>query len=358
MDRSKIIILCLSDSYKRENFCRAEAEYAASNKDRIIVPILVRPNYKIDGWIQQVVVEENNINFDSQDFQQASTLLIEKIHRILSNTRNSEENRSTTSLPPIKRFESISTDSNSRTMSPRLSSEHGEYQSHQNLPEQYTRRDTTQSRYRSIPVNIWSSKDILDFFHDANLQPLMAICEYMSGQGLIQFFRMCQSRPSRLFTHINDELRRRFKGYTLPMAIYTQFLIEMDALLGPTPLTLPPLLTNPPKIIDRPVYSSSGSQSPAASTVGPSPALTVRSPFSPARSKLLTPIDPVSGTATPLIIERAVFRPASSVGRPYNFVVETVEEPTSVMKKVELHGAQLIFLDEVAQELRIRNVSR
>ena len=68
----------------------------------------------------------------------------------------------------------------------------------------------------------------------------------------------------------------------------------------------------------------------------------------------ITPVENQSKASTPhqtRIIERAVFRPASAVGRPYDFIVESVEESTDLMQQVELYGSELLgFGDNVQQQ--------
>ncbi|CAF0834036.1 unnamed protein product [Adineta steineri] len=50
IDRSEIIIICMSEQYRQSNFCRAEAHYAFQRQRRI-VPVLMQKHYKPDGWL-------------------------------------------------------------------------------------------------------------------------------------------------------------------------------------------------------------------------------------------------------------------------------------------------------------------
>lgn len=346
IDRSAVLIVCLSDSYKRENHCRAEFQYAVSNENLSILPVIVRTGFEIDGWLKNSISKESIIDFSSQDVEESSSLVLKELAFNFDGDSSTIDDftRRTEAIS----FDVLSTDTDSRYLSTEVSRDYSRNSFRQDLPEQYTKRDTSRSRYRSIPVKIWAANDVLDFFYDINLQSMMPICETMNGQGLIQFFRICQSRPSRVFSQISDELRRRFKGFTFPMGMYTQFLIEMDALLGPTASSVPKDLLNPPKIIDRFVPQTN---------VGSSQGNSASNSKNPSKSTTPT-TTPNSGAATPLIIERAVFRPASSFGRPYNFLVETIDEPAQVLRTVERYGPQLIQLDQFAQQIRQKNVSR
>ena len=119
------------------------------------------------------------------------------------------------------------------------------------LPDEYMNRNTEDSRYRSLSIVAWGSNDVLDFLSDLNLYQMMPLCESMSGKALTRLFRMCQAKPSRLYDQLNDELRVRFNGLTLPMAVYTEFLIEMDGIVGPAPDSILSISPTRPNIVER-----------------------------------------------------------------------------------------------------------
>jgi hypothetical protein len=387
---SAIVLLCLSDSYRRDNQCRAEAEFAVHSK-RYLLPVLVRHGCRLDGWLRSVVEKTPSINFATSEFPNASAILLKEIPSQYRMNLVAPQPRTKTPVPtaaslsngfdrqsqektivPLKsrpptpsgpdRPPQIPPKGRSRPVSPVMPIASKPPLSNgvepTRLPDAYMKRDTTDSRYRSIPINNWSKKDILDFFYDANLHAMMPVCESMTGQGLSQLFRMCQSKPSRLYRQLNEELRERFKGYTLPMGIYTQFLIEMEGLIGPAPDAYPALLPPHPNSYRVPIPNTN----PTHANIGQaSPVSSIGSAVSRSRSRLLTPIEPASGSTTPQrsrVIERAVFRPASTVGRPYNFIVESIQESTVVLQQVERFGAQLLLLDAKAREHRERNLSR
>ena len=390
---SAIVILCLSDSYRRDNQCRAEAQFAVHSK-RFLLPVLVRKGYKTYGWLNSLVDNNPLINFATTDFHSAASMLVKEIPSqyrmnvvipqprtmtpvsVETNLSNGLDRRSQERTPvlPKSRPATPSTPDQppqiparprSGQASPMVSMgsapsiNNGTTQTR--LSEEYMRRDTDESRYRSNPINTWDKNDILDFLYDANLHAMMPLCESMTGQSLIQVFRMCQSKPSRLYRQLNHELRVRFKGYTLPMGIYTQFLIEMEGLIGPAADAFPTLLPMTVSHSNEHRLQMPTNNQRLISIVQSSPVSSIGSGISPSRSKLLTPIDPASGSTTPQItrvIERAVFRPASTVGRPYNFIIESIQEPTVVLKQVERFGTQLLLLDEKAHEHRQRNLSR
>jgi hypothetical protein len=227
------------------------------------------------------------------------------------------------------------------------------------LLKEYMNRKSDNSKYRNLSINAWSNNDVLDFLSDLNLYPMMPLCESMSGKALTRLFRMCQAKPSRLYGQLNEELRIRFKGLTLPMGVYTQFLIEMDGLVGPTPESLLPVSPSKSKRLEHILYTPLSFQQ-QSEEIRSSSRPSIRSIASPGGSKSATPVQITSRTTTPLqtrIVERAIFRPASSIGRPYNFIVESVEESTEVLQQVERYGPQLLSLDDSARQYRQINSS-
>jgi len=48
IEQSRIIIICMSEEYKRSNYCRAEAQYVFKRQLKIIL-ILIEKYYESDG---------------------------------------------------------------------------------------------------------------------------------------------------------------------------------------------------------------------------------------------------------------------------------------------------------------------
>ncbi|CAF4551077.1 unnamed protein product, partial [Rotaria magnacalcarata] len=47
IENSEFVIICTSDSYKRDNHCQAEIEYAFNSK-RSLIPLFLRQGYQPD----------------------------------------------------------------------------------------------------------------------------------------------------------------------------------------------------------------------------------------------------------------------------------------------------------------------
>lgn len=217
VENSEFVILCMSDSYKRSVYCQAEAEYAFRCKRRLL-PLIVRQGYRADGWLGLIIGSRIYIDFAGKDFKRASDLLLKEItlQRENQSTVISQSSSNANQLLAAPPTEDRSTVANTSETA---------------LPRQYLSRNTSRSKYRSRSIDEWTQNDVLDFLYDSRLQHMMPLCELLNGHGLTKLYRICHHRPSRFYRQLNDELERRYPGLHLPLAIFTQFLSEMDRLI-------------------------------------------------------------------------------------------------------------------------------
>jgi hypothetical protein len=92
VEKSKFVLICMSETYKASENCRNEAEYARDRK-KIIIPLIIK-TVERDGWLGFISAGKIYIDFAKQDFQKAIQLLNDEIQR---NQRQKEEN-----LQPVK----------------------------------------------------------------------------------------------------------------------------------------------------------------------------------------------------------------------------------------------------------------
>ncbi|CAF1443169.1 unnamed protein product [Adineta steineri] len=70
IETSSILLICLTEKYKDSPSCRLECEYAYQQKKHII-PLLLQPNYKPDGWLGIIVGSKIYINYAKKSFDAA-----------------------------------------------------------------------------------------------------------------------------------------------------------------------------------------------------------------------------------------------------------------------------------------------
>jgi hypothetical protein len=78
IERSHTIIICMSEEYRKSNYCRAEAHYAFQCQ-RKIVPVLLQKHYKPDGWLLFLIGQLMYVDFIKYEFEQAMELLFNKL---------------------------------------------------------------------------------------------------------------------------------------------------------------------------------------------------------------------------------------------------------------------------------------
>jgi hypothetical protein len=78
IERSHTIIICMSEQYRRSNYCRAEAHYAFQ-RQRKIVPVLLQQHYKPDGWLLFLIGQLLYIDFNKYEFGRAIEMLFKEL---------------------------------------------------------------------------------------------------------------------------------------------------------------------------------------------------------------------------------------------------------------------------------------
>ncbi|CAF0989520.1 unnamed protein product [Rotaria sordida] len=78
IEQSHVIIICMSEQYRRSNYCRAEAHYAFQRQLKI-VPILLQRHYKPDGWLSFLIGQLLYIDFTKYEFPRAMKLLMNEL---------------------------------------------------------------------------------------------------------------------------------------------------------------------------------------------------------------------------------------------------------------------------------------
>ena len=78
IEHSQMIIICMSEQYRRSNFCRAEAHYAFQRQLKL-VPVLLQKHYKPDGWLLFLIGQLLYVDFTKYEFGRAIEMLMKEI---------------------------------------------------------------------------------------------------------------------------------------------------------------------------------------------------------------------------------------------------------------------------------------
>ncbi|KAI0220723.1 hypothetical protein LSAT2_027811, partial [Lamellibrachia satsuma] len=78
---ASVVLVAASQKYKDSVSCRTEAEYAYSLR-RDIIPLIVEPHYKPDGWLGPLVLTKLYFNFTKEThFDASMAKLVKEIGR-------------------------------------------------------------------------------------------------------------------------------------------------------------------------------------------------------------------------------------------------------------------------------------
>jgi hypothetical protein len=78
IEQSETVIICMSEDYRKSNYCRAEAHYAFQ-RQRKIVPVLLQKHYKPEGWLLFLIGQLLYVDFTKYEFQRAIELLLKEL---------------------------------------------------------------------------------------------------------------------------------------------------------------------------------------------------------------------------------------------------------------------------------------
>jgi len=244
VESSEFVLLCMSESYKNSTYCQAEAEYAFNCKRRLI-PLIVRPKYRADGWLGFMIGTRIYVDYGSFDFPVACEKLMAEISRQRNRPHPSSIVKATKEAV-VEQKPVPKVDQSLSSLSP--------------LDTYKTRRPN--SSFRSKDIYYWTESDVLDFLSMNKLTELMPLCENMDGHALIQLYKMCLARHNRTYDILNAQLKATLEIF-LPIGIYTKFLSRMERTFKPpTPGTIIQTLPAPMPRLAVPPAPSRGSNSP------------------------------------------------------------------------------------------------
>jgi hypothetical protein len=91
IENSEFVFVCMSDAYKQSPFCEMEASYAVKRRCRII-PLIMTPNYRADGWLGVLTSALTSIDFPKLGFDEACQELKKQIELFRINDLSSTAN--------------------------------------------------------------------------------------------------------------------------------------------------------------------------------------------------------------------------------------------------------------------------
>lgn len=219
VENSEFVLLCMSDSYKRSTYCQAEAEYAFGCKRRL-VPLIVRPGYRADGWLGFMIGSRIYIDYGAFDFDTACQKLVAEIsrqsQRPLPSKATAPESAPEKPPEPVVKIESAAPPEEKQ-------------EKNKNTVDSLAtfRNRKASSNFSRKDINDWKESDVLDFLFSQKLVEFMPLCEMFDGRTLIKLYQVCKSQTTQTYAFLNDELTESH-AKKLPFGVYIRFVSIME----------------------------------------------------------------------------------------------------------------------------------
>ncbi|CAF2920549.1 unnamed protein product [Rotaria sp. Silwood2] len=207
IEQSRTIMICMSEQYRRSNYCRAEAQYAFQ-KQLHMVPILLQKHYKPDGWLAFLIGSLLYVDFTKHEYSKALDMLMKELKMA------DKRNKTLTKLVP-----------------PKLNPE--------NLLNGSSRSTQSSSQLIILPENIqdWTETHVQKWLSENNLPQMARILSSMDGLSLIFFSEyMANSEPEQVLSLLEkDSLRCINESVSLIEVSRFRTLIERKNIAMLTP---------------------------------------------------------------------------------------------------------------------------
>jgi hypothetical protein len=211
IEKSDFILICMSSGYKKSLNCQAEAEYAFK-REKKIVPLMVEPKYKADGWLGLIVGSKLYVKFaEKQDdeFEQAYQSLLGQLQR--------------NGLPVLEPLVDIANSSIeldlTQDQSWSVSRVNTKVKSSPVDIENTAMTSAPTQGYRDIErVISWSEHNVVEFLVDNNLKSLLPALRGIQGDGLLELYRLYERSPDCLYKMFNSNEQK------VSMGIFFEFI--------------------------------------------------------------------------------------------------------------------------------------
>ncbi len=186
IEQSPTVIICMSEDYRKSNYCRAEAHYAFQ-RERKIIPVLLQKHYKPDAWLLFLIGQLLYVDFTKYDLSKAMTMLFTELksHNIVE-----------TNQPTIQHEEPADI---TIPILPSLTPK------------------TSPSLVLSQNILEWSSEDVQTWLIHHDLQQMARLLTGCNGRSLIylnKYIKTCESQQILKLLQ-SDSLRRTSEDLSL-----------------------------------------------------------------------------------------------------------------------------------------------
>ena len=355
VENSEFVIMCMSDAYKQSTYCQAEAEYAFNCKRRLI-PLIMRQGYRPDGWLGFMIGSRIYVDFGRFDFDVACEKLMTEISLQRKQPLPLKQVSMNPHEKPTVAISNIQHISAPRRENPLLIHSNNILSTHM--------KRKPKSIFTEKRLKEWTESDVLDFLFTHGLFQLMLLCETMNGRSLIQLYKMCISRSSKVYVLLDNELKSSYR-IKLPIGIYTRFLSVMEERITASPLaslrtvakhpvtavtTISQTSTKPIDTNVRFQYLTHTSRKPVITNVQfPYPAHSSRKPVN---TDVLYEY-PVHATGKP-VNTNVPFEYPSHPDKPYDLFITSAAPAVEILRAVQRYDPNIKKLASIQRQNSVR----
>ena len=194
IDQSHYTLICISDEYKLNPYCRAEASYAHQSQYKSI-PLILTSYLHPDVWLLDLTQGKIYIDFIKLDFDLAYSTLKSEINRDEFYSFTEPTTTTTEIVPYVTQSDKIVVFNDF-----------------------------------SPGIKHWTTDRVRSFIVEHNLECLLPIVSSMSGDLLYDLYTMCKENRESMFHTLKNELSILNQQTYQPLTIfnYLKFLQEID----------------------------------------------------------------------------------------------------------------------------------
>ncbi|CAF3831953.1 unnamed protein product [Rotaria sp. Silwood1] len=204
IENSEFVLICMSDTYKQSVYCQSEAHYAFERRCHLI-PIIMKPYYKPDGWLGIMVSGKIYVDFTKIEF----TLAYEKLKKEIKQHCQLNMNYSM-----IK-----SKENNYQDISSTISKS-----------VQHASILIDRSSIVELPhcITQWTNNHVQSFFLTNGIDnTMLLLCSRLDGHRLLQLYEICMINRESMYQSLKSELAN-VHHRTLTISDYVTFLHEIQ----------------------------------------------------------------------------------------------------------------------------------
>ncbi|CAF0947642.1 unnamed protein product [Adineta steineri] len=219
IENSECIIICMSENYQKSNACHHEAEYAYVRQRRI-VPLVVQPKYKAQGWLGFIIGAKIYVDFTKTEFDKAFDMLEGEMkydEKAVESMTPMNTSKSDDKKIESKKKDDIRTQP---TVDP--------------TENKVDTKRTISTMHENKRINEWTSDDVISWCHIHNLLIFSRLLEHYDGSNLLRLYNISKTNgDNETFRLLQDDCQRIAGNNQIKLTFteFVRFQSELDKII-------------------------------------------------------------------------------------------------------------------------------